>query len=107
MAEDIPLRVHFIDDTTRIVPAKDIQYVGDESARRAIAIVDGRVVPIYTRPDWPDPWTWEEQMSMDEWLACQGDGSGLHQCPYCYNLVNAVHEEFCSLNPHRNRNIVL
>jgi hypothetical protein len=34
------------------------------------------------------------------------DGSGLHQCPYCYNLVNAEHEEFCRLNPNRNREIV-
>lgn len=35
-----------------------------------------------------------------------GDGSGLHQCQYCYNLVNEEHEEFCRLNPNRNREIV-
>ena len=35
-----------------------------------------------------------------------GDGSGLHQCQYCYDLVTEEHEEFCRLNPNRNRNIV-
>ena len=42
----------------------------------------------------------------DDGEEVEGDGSGLHQCPYCYDLVYEEHEEFCSLNPHRNRNIV-
>jgi hypothetical protein len=61
MPEDTTVRVHFIDDTERIVPAKDIRHVGEEGARRATAMVDGREIPIYNRPDWPDPWLWEEQ----------------------------------------------
>jgi|SRR6185312_12962925 len=39
----------------------------------------------------------------EEYISSDG---GLHQCEYCYNLVSEGHEEFCSLNPHRNRNIV-
>jgi len=48
----------------------------------------------------------EIELLEDEDEEYEGDGSGLHQCPYCYNLVNAEHEEFCSLNPNRNREIV-
>lgn len=36
----------------------------------------------------------------------EGDGSHLHQCPYCYYVVSEEHEEFCPLNPNRNREIV-
>jgi hypothetical protein len=36
----------------------------------------------------------------------EGDGSHLHQCPYCYNVVSEEHEEFCALSPYRNREIV-
>jgi len=48
---------------------------------------------------------------IDEWLERQdeltdGDGSGLHQCSWCYDQVTEGHEEFCKLNPNRNRNIV-
>jgi hypothetical protein len=55
------VRVHFIDNSERTVPAKDFQYVGEEGARRATAIVDGREVPIYRRsePEWGN--RWEEQ----------------------------------------------
>lgn len=47
--------------------------------------------------------TFEEKDEEDEE---SGDGSGLHQCPYCYNLVDEEHEEFCRLNPNRNREVV-
>ena len=72
MAKDYTVRVHFIDDSTRIVPAKDIQYVGEEGARRAIALVDGREVPIYNRVEWGH--LWEEQER-------RGDGGDPEQSP--------------------------
>ncbi len=108
------VKVHFIDGSEKIVPAKDIQWVGEEGAKRGTALVDGKEVPIYRRsePEWgplwyeqerrPEP---EEDYEEDE-EEVEGDGSGLHQCAYCYNLVNAEHEEFCRGNPDRNRNIV-
>jgi len=48
---------------------------------------------------------------IDDWLERQdeltdGDGSGLHQCSWCYDQVTEGHEEFCKLNPGRNRRIV-
>ncbi len=127
MAEQHTVRVHFIDGSERIVPAKDIRFVGEEGARSATALVDGREVPIYNRVEWGYLWYEQEARTdtienittsvddtdIDDWLARNDlaiarvdDGSGLHQCPYCYNLVNSEHEEFCSLNPNRNRNIV-
>jgi hypothetical protein len=42
MASEYTVRVHFIDGSERIVPAKDIRHVGDEGARRAIALDAGR-----------------------------------------------------------------
>lgn len=36
----------------------------------------------------------------------EDESHDLHQCAYCYNLVNSGHEEFCRLNPQRNREIV-
>ena len=53
------VRVHFIDGTERIVPAKNIRPVGEEGARSATALVDGKEIPIYNRPDWN--FTWYEQ----------------------------------------------
>src|SRR5258708_17015352 len=50
----------------------------------------GEDEPLYHEPDDED----------------EEDGSGLHQCPYCYNLVNDEHEEFCRLNPNRNREVM-
>ena len=55
-----------------------------------------------------------EEASDGEWVngdeedeePIEGDGSGLHQCQYCYNLVNEEHEEFCRLNPNRNREVM-
>ena len=151
MANENTVRVHFIDGSEKIVPAKDIQYVGEEGARKATALVDGREVPIYKRsePEWGPLW-YEQEVSKDTFLwraleeidgfdgvllpqnfynfivgrdgICrytvdelevwlnekseddeedEGDGSGLHQCPYCYNLVSEEHEEFCALSPYR------
>ncbi len=109
MANENTVRVHFIDGSEKIVPAKDIQYVGEEGARKATALVDGREVPIYKRSeprytvDELEVWLNEKSEDDEE---DEGDGSGLHQCPYCYNLVSEEHEEFCWGNPDRNRNIV-
>lgn len=41
----------------------------------------------------------EDDYEDEDEEAIEGDGSGLHQCPYCYDLVTEEHEEFCSLNP--------
>jgi hypothetical protein len=67
MSEEHTVRVHFIDDSERIVPAKDFHYVGEEGARRATAIVDGREVPIYWRPEpeWGPLWYEQERILID------------------------------------------
>ena len=120
MTEEYTVRVHFIDGSERIVPVKDIRWVGEEGARRATVLVDGREVPIYKRsePEWGPLWyeqvevqplsidQADETLDSDEYMeeGVEGDGSGLHQCPYCYNLVSEEHEEFCRLNPNRNEN---
>lgn len=67
MAEEYTVRVHFIDDSTRVAMIKpgSLQHVGEEGARRAIALVDGREVPIYNRVEWG--FLWEEQMTMNGW----------------------------------------
>jgi hypothetical protein len=67
MSNEQTVRVHFIDGETKIAPAKDIQFVGEEGARSATALVDGREIPMYSRPDWPDPWLWEEQTTYEQW----------------------------------------
>jgi hypothetical protein len=58
MANEYTVRVHFIDGSEKIAPAKDIQYVGEEGARRATALVDGKEVLIYKRsePEWGPLW---------------------------------------------------
>lgn len=59
------VRVHLIGDPENVehrLPAKDIKPVGNEGARRGIAILpDGREVPIYNIIEWG--WLWEEQES--------------------------------------------
>ena len=60
MAEDYTVRVHFISGEERIVPAKNIHNVGEEGARSATAIVDGREVPIYNRVEWGFLWYEQE-----------------------------------------------
>jgi hypothetical protein len=64
MATEYTVRVHFIDETERIVPAINIQEVGEEGARRATALVDGREVPIYSRVEWG--FLWYEQEPTNE-----------------------------------------
>lgn len=61
------VRVQFIDGSERVVPAKDFHWVGEEGAQSAIALVDGREVPIYRRaePEWGNKWV--EQMDYEEW----------------------------------------
>lgn len=73
--DETTVRVQFIDGSERIVPAKDFHWVGEEGARSATALVDGREVPIYRRvePEWGDKWV--EQMAYDEWKAGQKDVS--------------------------------
>jgi hypothetical protein len=59
MAEPYTVRVHFINGETKIVPAENIEYVGEEGAQRGVALVDGKRVPIYNRVEWG--FLWEEQ----------------------------------------------
>ncbi len=68
-------------------------------------------VEVKTGSEQPSIATSAGDTDIDDWLERQdeltdGDGSGLHQCQYCYDLVNEEHEEFCRLNPNRNRRIV-
>ncbi len=67
MANEQTVRVHFIDGSEKIVPAKDIQYVGEEGARRGTALVNGKEVPIYKRsePEWGPLW-YEQAKSFGE-----------------------------------------
>jgi len=60
------VRVHFIDGSERIVPAKNIHWVGEEGAQSGIALVDGREVRIYKRsePGWGP--LWYEQLDFTE-----------------------------------------
>lgn len=56
------------------IPVKNIQHVGEEGARRGLAVLpDGREVPVYNHPD--NGTVWHEQMSMNEWLASQVEES--------------------------------
>jgi hypothetical protein len=72
MADDYTVRVHFIDGSERIVPARDIKHVGEEGARRAIALDAGREVPIYNRVEWGFLWYEQER---------HGDGGDPEQSP--------------------------
>lgn len=56
MAPEYTVKVHFISGDERIVPAINIHDRGEEGARSAIALVDGREVPIYNRPEWGFLW---------------------------------------------------
>jgi hypothetical protein len=66
MPEDYTVQVHFIDGSQRIVPAKNIHNVGEEGARSATAIVDGREVPIYNRVEWGLLWYEQERRGESE-----------------------------------------
>lgn len=57
------VRVHFIDGSERIVPAKDIHVVGNEGARSGIALVNGKEVPIYNDPEWGFLWYEQEPVT--------------------------------------------
>jgi hypothetical protein len=61
---DYTIRVHFIDGSERIVPVKNIHWIGNEGVRSATALVDGREVPVYRRsePEWT---MWYEQEAME------------------------------------------
>ena len=58
------VRVLFIDGSERIVPAKNIQHVGKEGARRATALYNGKEYPIYNRVEWG--FLWYEQQPANE-----------------------------------------
>ena len=64
MTTEYTVRVHFINEEEHIVPAKDIRHVGEEGARRAIALHEGKEYPIYNRPEWG--FLWYEQRPANE-----------------------------------------
>jgi|SRR5579884_194937 len=64
MPDEYTVRVHFIDGSERIVPAKNIRHVGEEGARSGIAIVNGREIPIYNRVEWG--FLWQEQLTDEQ-----------------------------------------
>lgn len=61
---DYPVKLRLLDGSERVVMAVNIHHVGDEGARSAIAIVDGREVPIYNRVEWG--FLWEEQANEED-----------------------------------------
>lgn len=66
------VRVHFIDGSERIVPAKDFRW-HEEGARSATAIVDGREVPIYKRsePEWGPLWYEQAALHYGTCIECE------------------------------------
>jgi hypothetical protein len=89
MAEEYTVRVHFISGDERIVSAVHFHNVGEEGERSATALVDGREVPIYNRPEWD--FLWYEQ----EWA----QEPALSECPYCHQLHDLEQIQLCPLNP--------
>lgn len=70
MATEYTVQVHFISGEERIVPAVNMHNVGEEGARSATALVDGREVPIYNRPEWAFLWYEQENhegTALPEW----------------------------------------
>jgi hypothetical protein len=89
MAEEYTVRVHLISGEERIAPAKNIHHVGEEGARRGVAIVDGIIVPIYNRVEWGYLWYEQEplrdpddppaqishmELAPDQWITLFEDG---------------------------------
>ena len=66
------VRVHFIDGTERVVPAKDFHW-HEEGARSATALVDGREVPIYRRaePEWGNKWVEQAALHYGVCVECE------------------------------------
>lgn len=62
---NMTVRVQFLDGNIRVVPAKNIQYVGEEGARSATALYDGKEYPIYKRVEWK--FWWEQQPTPQEY----------------------------------------
>src|SRR5258707_14496766 len=92
MAEDQTVRVHFIDGTERIVTAKDFHWVGEEGARSATAIVDGREVPIYKRsePEWGPLWYEQEVQHGGVCVECERFVTALNSAGMCEGCVTTA-----------------
>src|SRR5436305_7578179 len=69
MATEYTVKVHFISGDERIVSAISIHDVGEEGARSATALVDGREVPIYNRPEWGFVWYEQKEEESDTNIA--------------------------------------
>lgn len=90
MTEHTTVRVHFIDDSERIVPAKNIHNVGEEGARSTTAIVDGREVPIYNRVEWGLTW-YEQEAALKKPIF-----------DHCHKEVDAVYDLTPAAAPRRH-----
>src|SRR6266581_3544722 len=95
------VRVHFINGEERIVKAQDIRFVGEEGARSATALVDGREVPIYNRVEWGYLWYEQERRDESEGTALPewAQQPTLSECPYCHQLHDFEQIQLCPLNP--------
>ena len=87
MTESHNVRVRFISGETRIVLAKDFHWVGEEGARSATAIVDGREVPIYKRsePEWGPLWVEQAALHYGTCVECERESwlNGAGVCESC------------------------
>jgi hypothetical protein len=89
-----------IDNLTELAARHDLEFIWDLGTRT------WSLLPMSEETRAARRAAQEYQEDEEEDEEVEGDGSGLHQCAYCYNLVNEEHEEFCALNPNRNREIV-
>jgi hypothetical protein len=101
MATEYTVRVHFTSGDERIVSAVNFHNVGEEGARSATALVDGREVPIYNRPEWDFLWYEQERRAESEGTALSewAQEPALSECPYCHQLHDLEQIQLCPLNP--------
>lgn len=89
MAESYNVRVRCISGETRILLAKDFHWVGEEGARSATAILDGREVPIYKRsePEWGNMWVEQTVVHDGTCIECERVSMLLNDAGVCMGCV--------------------
>jgi hypothetical protein len=93
-------------DETRQARAQAQEYQDEESEDLVASQMQRIESPGYNELGEDEPLYHFPDDEEEEEYEHEGDGSGLHQCAYCYDLVYEGHEEFCRLNPNRNREIM-
>ena len=68
--------VQFVDGTQRNVPLRNIQRVGDEGARTAIADYDGKEYEVYNNPVDGNTTLWHEQIDYETYKLLEGAKKG-------------------------------